>query len=109
MQTQWKTLVRAGARENELFQRFHTAADRFFTARKAVFDERDKRFNAAAERKMAIIAEAAALTDDVRRAKQLREEFRAAGSAGRKEPELYKQFNEAMDRFFNGRHFKIAE
>jgi len=103
LQTQWKTLVRAGTKENELFQRFHTAADRFFTARKAVFDERDKRFNAAAERKMAIIAEAAALTDDVRRAKQLREEFRAAGSAGRKEPELYKQFNEAMERFFNGR------
>ena len=43
LQSKWKSLPRAGAKEGELFGRFHAACDKFFTARNAVFAERDKR------------------------------------------------------------------
>ena len=51
LQEKWKALPRAGAKEQELFARFHAACDKFFTARNAVFAERDKRFAAAAAAK----------------------------------------------------------
>ena len=105
-QEQWKTLERAGNQESELFARFRAAADKFFNARKAAFDERDRQTKAAVARKKELIAEAESLTD-VRRAKQLREEYRNSGSAGRREPELYKLFNAAMDKFFSGRREEI--
>lgn len=105
-QEQWKSLERAGAQEAALFARFRAGADKFFTARKAAFDERDRIVKAAVARKKELIAEAVNLTD-VRRAKQLREEYRNCGSAGRKEPELYKEFNAAMDKFFSGRREEI--
>ena len=105
-QEQWKTLERAGNQEAELFARFRAACDKFFTARKAAFDERDRLAKAAIARKKELIAEALNLTD-VRRAKQLREEYRNSGSAGRREPELYKEFNAAMDKFFTGRREEV--
>ena len=105
-QEQWKSLERAGSQEAVLFARFRAAADKFFTARKAAFDERDRITKAAVARKKELIEEARNLTD-VRRAKQLREEYRNSGSAGRREPELYKEFNEAMDKFFSGRREEI--
>lgn len=105
-QEQWKTLERAGTQEAALFARFRAAADKFFNARKAAFDERDRIVKAAVARKKELITEAQNLTD-VRRAKQLREEYRNSGSAGRKEPELFKEFNAAMDKFFAGRREEI--
>ncbi|MBE6391808.1 MAG: DUF349 domain-containing protein [Lentisphaerae bacterium] len=107
LQEQWKTLERAGAQESALFARFRASADKFFGARKAAFDERDRITKAAVARKKELIAEAQTLTD-VRRAKQLREEYRNSGSAGRKESELYKEFNAAMDKFFSGRREEIS-
>ena len=106
LQEQWKGMERAGAQESALFARFHAAADKFFTARKAAFDERDREMKLAIARKKELITEAHNLTD-VRRAKQLREEYRNSGSAGRKESELYKEFNAAMDKFFAGRREEI--
>ena len=82
-----------------MFARFRAAADRFFAARKAAFDERDQKFKALADRKRELIAEANAVTD-IRRAKQLRDEYKAVGPAGRAEPELFREFNAALDKFF---------
>ncbi len=107
LQAKWKALPRAGARENELFQRFRAAQDKFFNARKAAFDEREKRFTASAEAKNALIAEAENLTDH-RRARQLREEFRNAGFAGKQDQELYEKFNAAMDKYFNAKKAENA-
>ncbi len=107
LQARWKILPRAGAKENELYQRFRAALDKFFNARKAVFDEREKRFTACAEVKNALIAEAENLTDP-RRARQLREEFRNAGFAGKNDQSLYEKFNAAMDKFFNARKAENA-
>lgn len=102
LQAQWKQLPRAGNHENELFQRFHAAADTFFNARKTALDARDQKFKMLEERKRALVAEAENLTD-ARRARQLREEFRTIGFCGKMDQELYLAFNTAMDNFFNAR------
>lgn len=107
LQAQWKLLPRTGSSENELFQRFHTAADKFFTARKAALDARDKRFQELENRKRALVTEAENLTD-TRKARQLREDFRAVGFCGKNDQALYAQFNAAMDKFFNARREENA-
>ena len=108
LQAKWKSLPRAGAKEGELFARFHAACDKFFTARNAVFEERNKRFAAAAAAKRKLIDGIATLTD-VRRAKNLRSEYNAIGGAGREEKELFAAFNAALDKFFADRNAAFAE
>ena len=114
LQAQWKQLPGAGNAEKSLYAAFRAPADKFFAARSAYFDERNKKFDAAAETKRALIAEAQALKDQpgdvaARRARQLRSDFHAAGSAGRAEHELLAQFNAALDQFFSGRREAFAE
>lgn len=107
LQAQWKQLPRAGNNENALFQRFHAAADKFFTARKAALDARDKRLAELENRKRALVTEAENLTDP-RKARQLREEFRSVGFCGKNDQAIYAQFNAAMDKFFNSRREENA-
>ena len=107
LQAKWKSLPRAGAKENELFQRFRAAQDKFFNARKAALDARDAKFRMCEEAKLALIAEAESLTDP-HRARQLREEFRNAGFSGKADQELFQKFNAAMDAFFNARKAEFA-
>ena len=102
LQAKWKLIPRAGSEENALYQQFRAAADTFFNARSAYFAERDKRQAVIIERKEALIAEAEALTqNDLRRARQLREDFRNAGNAGKSENALFERLNAALDKFFN--------
>ncbi len=107
LQEKWKALPRAGAKENELYQRFRAGQDKFFNARKAAFDERDAKFRKSEEAKLALIAEAENLSDP-RRARQMREEFRNAGFAGKADQELFQRFNTAMDNYFNARKAEYA-
>ena len=110
LQAKWKTIPRAGNEENELFKKFRAAADAFFNARSAYFTERDKKFAAIIERKEALIAEAEALTqNDLRRARQLREDFRNAGNAGKSENALYERLKAALDKFFDERRAAYSE
>ena len=110
LQAKWKNIPRAGNEENELYKKFRAAADTFFNARSAYFAERDKKFAAIIERKEALIAEAEALTqDDLRRARQLREDFRNAGNAGKSENALYERLKNALDKFFNERRAAFNE
>lgn len=110
LQAKWKNIPRAGNEENELFRKFRAAADTFFNARSAYFTERDKKFAVIIERKEALIAEAEALTQgDFRRARQLREEFRNAGNAGKSENALFERLKAALDKFFDERRAAFAE
>ena len=110
LQAKWKTIPRAGNEENALFQKFRAAADTFFNARSAYFAERDKKVAAIVERKEALIAEAEALTqNDLRRARQLREDFRSAGNAGKFENALFERLQAALDKFFNERRAAFSE
>lgn len=110
LQAKWKTVPRAGNEENELYRRFRAAADTFFNARSAYFSEREKKFAAIIQCKEALIAEAEALTqNDLRRARQLREDFRNAGNAGKSENALYERLKAALDKFFEARRAVFSE
>ena len=110
LQEKWKNIPRAGNEENELYRRFRAAADTFFNARSAYFAEREKKIAAIIERKEALIAEAEALTqNDLRRARQLREDFRNAGNAGKSENALYERLKVALDKFFEERRAFFSE
>ena len=110
LQAKWREIPRAGNEENELFKKFRAAADKFFNARSAYFAERDKKFAIIIERKEALIAEAEALTqNDLRRARQLREDFRNAGNAGKSENALYERLKAALDKFFDERRAAYSE
>ena len=110
LQEKWKQIPRAGNEENALYLKFRAAADTFFNARSAYFTERDKRFAVIIERKEALIAEAEALTkNDLRRARQLREDFRNAGNAGKSENALFERLKAALDKFFNERRAEFTE
>ena len=107
LQAEWKTLARAGAQETELFAKFRSYADVFFNARSEEYGRRDKAYAEAVEIKEALIAKAEALTlEEFRQAKQLREEFIKAPSAGRQETALREKFDTIMQAFFDNR--KVA-
>jgi hypothetical protein len=60
--TEWKAAGRAGREvEEELWQRFKTAQDAFFTRRSAAFAARDSELTANLDLKKALIAEAESL------------------------------------------------
>jgi hypothetical protein len=104
LQAEWKTLARAGAQETELFAKFRSYADIFFNARSEEYGRRDKAYADAVEIKEALIAKAEALTlEEFRQAKQLREEFIKAPSAGRQESALRTKFDTIMQAFFDNR------
>ncbi|MBR2873473.1 MAG: DUF349 domain-containing protein, partial [Lentisphaeria bacterium] len=110
LRAKWATIPRAGSDENARYQQFRAAADTFFNARSAYFAERDKRIALIVERKEALIAEAEALTQsDLRRARQLREDFRNAGNAGKFENALFERLKAALDKFFNERRAAFSE
>lgn len=104
MQSQWKSLPGCGKQESELFAKFHTAADRFFSARKAHYEAVEKRFADAADQRKALIEQAKSLDiHNFKAAKELREKFRNAPHAGREEENFRKLFDSAMEEFFNRR------
>jgi Domain of Unknown Function (DUF349) len=62
LMTEWKAAGRASREaDDELWKRFKTAQDTFFTRRSAAFSERDSELNANLAAKQALIAEAAAI------------------------------------------------
>ena len=101
MQTSWKELPHCGKQESELFAKFHAAADQFFSARKAFYQEKEKFFADAARQRQALIDRAKNLElRDFKAAKELREEFRNAPRAGKEEENYRRLFDAAMDDFF---------
>ena len=114
LQAEWKTIAHAGNAEKNLYAAFRASADVFFNARSAYFDERNKKNEATAEIKNKLIAEAESLDLSqgefaVRKAKQLRADFRQAGVAGRMEKDLAARFDAALEKFFAGRREQFNE
>ena len=114
LQAEWKNIPNAGNVEKSLYAAFRASADVFFAARSAYFTERNKKSEAVAEIKNKLIAEAEALDLSqgefaVRKAKQLRADYRQAGLAGRQEKELSARFDAALEKFFNGRREQFNE
>jgi hypothetical protein len=108
LQTEWKTLPSSGKHEKDLIPRFKVPGDRFFAARKAAMEERDKSFgaNRAAFEDLVKRAEALAVSTQwdktTAEAKKLQAEWKAVGPVPMREREkLYNKFHKAVDSVFD--------
>ncbi len=112
LQQEWKLLRHAGREQDDaLYSRFRAACNHFFDARSQYFEQRNQSFAAVIDAKIALCEEAEALTEGAdagRKARDLRARYQAAGAAGRREPELAKRFNAALDAFFNARRAEFS-
>lgn len=108
LQNEWRTFPSSGKHEKELIPRFKAPADRFFAARKAAMEERDKSFgaNRAAFEDLVKRAEGLAVSTEwdktTAEAKKLQSEWKAVGPVPMREREkLYARFHKAVDSVFD--------
>jgi hypothetical protein len=108
LQNEWKALPSSGKHEKDLIPRFKAPADRFFAARKAAMDERDKAFGANREAFEGLVkrAEALAISTEwdktTAEAKKLQAEWKSVGAIPMREREkLYGRFHKAIDAVFD--------
>lgn len=107
LQARWKESGSCNLHiEKELYQRFRSACDIFFNARKAYYDSiRDAR-EQNAQFKKSLCDEAAKLTElphaeARRKVKLLWEQWKTAGHAGKDESRLYECFRNVFDKFYS--------
>lgn len=108
LQAEWKTLGPAPRKEQKrLWERFHAACDRFFTARKQDLVQRKDEWAKNLEKKQALIAQADALaqSSDWEKAaaeiRKLQAEWKAIGPVKKNKSEaLWQRFKAACDAFF---------
>lgn len=108
LQAEWKTLGPAPRKEQErLWERFHAACDRFFTARKQDLLRRKDEWAKNLEKKQALIAQAEALaqSSDWEKAaaeiRKLQAEWKGIGPVKKNKSEaLLQRFKAACDVFF---------
>ena len=108
LQNEWRTFASSGKHEKDLIPRFKSPADRFFAARKAAMDERDKSFgkNREAFEDLVKRAEALALSTEwdktTGEAKKLQAEWKSVGAIPMRDREkLYGRFHKAVDAVFD--------
>ena len=108
LQSEWRSIASSGKHEKDLIPRFKAPADRFFAARKAAMDERDKSFGANRETFESLVkrAEALAISTEwdktTAEAKKLQAEWKAVGTIPMREREkLYGRFHKAIDSVFD--------
>ncbi|MDG1331548.1 MAG: DUF349 domain-containing protein [Crocinitomicaceae bacterium] len=119
VQKRWKAVGAGPRKENELiWKEFRKECDVFFDAKKAFYDVLNSKFDAAAEKKQALIDRANALKDSTdwketaHKLVGLQKEWKTLGHAGRRnEQKLWKNFRGACDAFFNARekHFSAQD
>lgn len=106
LQSLWKTAGSAGGKnDRELFEKFHAACDSFFVRRNAVWEERKRAYQAAADRKRKLCQAAEELKSlPFHQAKNqiaaLREAWREAPSAGKDDRLLAIEFNRIIESIF---------
>ena len=120
LQNYWSALPRCGSTEQELYQKFRTACDDFFTRRRDQLDIQEQARENNLQNKLRLCEEAERLvenlSDENRResqnvVKQLRRHWREIGAVPRKDSDkIWKRFNTACDAVFgNVRNEKPAE
>jgi hypothetical protein len=107
LQNEWRTFASSGKHEKDLIPRFKAPADRFFAARKAAMEERDKSFGANREAFESLVKRAEALAVSTEwdktttEAKKLQAEWKSVGPIPMREREkLYGRFHKAVDAVF---------
>lgn len=114
---EWKTTRGVDAKVDEsLWQRFRSARETFNELRRGHFDQLDKQRAAAAKKKQQLVEQAEALADSTdfgetaRTFRELMDEWKRSGRAGRKEDDaLWARFRGAQDRFFAARDADLAK
>ncbi len=108
LQNEWRSIASSGKHEKDLIPRFKAPADRFFAARKAAMDERDKSFGANREAFESLVkrAEALAISTEwdktTAEAKKLQAEWKAVGTIPMRERgKAYGRFHKAIDLVFD--------
>lgn len=109
LQAQWKTIGFTPRKvNNEIYERFRMACDRFFSAKTAFFKQMREQLNANYEAKMKLIAEAESLKESTEwaattaRLVELQKQWKTVGPVARKVSDaIWKRFNEACNSFFD--------
>jgi uncharacterized protein YicC (UPF0701 family) len=119
LQETWKTIGFGPRKENEeIWQKFRTLCDEFFSNKKAFFGTIQDKFVKIAEEKQKVIDQAKALKDSTDwketadKLVQLQKAWKNTGHAGQKlEQKLWTEFRGACDAFFNARtkHFEAQD
>ena len=109
IQTQWKTIGFTPRKvNNEIFERFRIACDRFFQAKTTHFKGNRDKMNANLAAKNALIEKAEALMDNTdwaatsKKFVELQKEWKTIGPVSHKHSDsIWKRFNDACNHFFN--------
>ncbi|MBK5257850.1 MAG: DUF349 domain-containing protein, partial [Vicinamibacteria bacterium] len=108
LQNEWRAIGSSGKHEKDLIPRFKSPADRFFAARKAAMEDRDKAFSANREAFESLVKRAEALAVSTEwdkttsEAKKLQAEWKSVGTIPMREREkLYGRFHKSLDAVFD--------
>ncbi len=108
LQQEWKSMGRAGSREEPLWQEFRKACDDFFERRRDQFDILEQSRMNNYEQKMVLVEQAERLAqrphdDEARReVKMLRKQWKEIGQVPRKySDKIWERFNTACDAVFD--------
>lgn len=109
LQSEWKTIGFTPRRvNNEIFERFRVACDRFFQAKTAYFKANRDKLNTNLAAKNALIEKAEALMDSkdwaatTKKFVELQKEWKTIGPVAHKlSDSIWKRFNDACNHFFN--------
>ena len=109
MQAEWKTIGFTPRKvNNEVFERFRVACDRFFQAKTAYFKANREKLNANLTAKNALIEKAEALKDSTdwgattNKLIELQKEWKTIGPVAHKVSDaVWKRFNDACNYFFD--------
>lgn len=109
LQADWKTIGFTPRKvNNEIFERFRTACDRFFQAKTAYFKANREKLSANLAAKTALIEKAEALKDNTdwgattNKFVELQKEWKTIGPVAHKVSDaIWKRFNDACNYFFD--------
>lgn len=116
LQAEWKTIgFTPKAMNTKIFERFRTACDQFYTAKKEYFAELRNRFQENIEQKEELVRQAQALQDSTEwkqtadKLVQLQKKWKTIGMVPRKTGDiLWNDFLTACNKFFEARNAATA-
>ena len=117
LQAVWKTVGFAPQKVNtQIFERFRTACDKFFTEKAAYFKAVKEELNQNLQKKRALVEKAESLQESTEWRETsdaliaLQKEWKTIGAVPRKvSEELWKRFTSACDHFFEAKNAATAE
>lgn len=108
---QWKAIGTAGKEDDTLWEAFNAARQTFYDRKHEYWENLQAKFGNALQIKQAVVAEAKTIVDSEEwqsaseKFKELMNQWKAAGSAGREhEDRLWNEFNDLRQKFYDRRN-----